>query len=189
MSIYTEMFWTFSKIGAFTLGGGFAMVPLMENEIVDKKNWLTKDEFLDIITVAQASPGIFAVDMASHVGYKLKGKLGGVVGALGVICPSVIIILLIAMFFQQFKSIAWVEKIFMGIRPAVVALIAAPVFSMAKAAKLNLRNLWIPVLSAVLIKFFGVSPTYIILIAGLAGYFYGRYKNNKANIEKTSKKD
>ena len=179
MSLNTEMFLSFAKIGTFTLGGGFAMVPLMESEIVDKKHWLTKEEFLDVIIVSQTSPGVFAANMASHVGYKIGGKTGGVVATLGVVAPSVLMILLIAMFFQQFKSIKWVEKMFMGIRPAVVALIAAPVFTMAKSAHLNKYNFWIPIVAALLIKSFGVSPIYIILVAAIAGFVYGRYKRKQ----------
>jgi len=189
MSLYTEMFLTFAKIGTFTLGGGFAMVPLMESEIVDKKHWLSKEEFLDVIIVSQSSPGVFAVNMASHVGYKISGKLGGVIGALGVVVPSVVIILLIAMFFQQFKTIKWVEKIFMGIRPAVVALIAAPVFTMAKSAKLNKYNFWIPIVAALLIKCFGVSPIYIIIVAAIAGFVYGRMKRKQAKNNNQRQKD
>ena len=189
MSLNTEMFWTFAKIGTFTLGGGFAMVPLMESGIVDKKRWLTKEEFLDVIIVSQSSPGVFAVNMASHVGYKIGGKWGGVVGSLGVVMPSLVIILLIAMFFQQFKSIRWVEKIFMGIRPAVVALIAAPVFTMAKSAKLNKHNFWIPIVAALLIKCLGVSPIYIIIVPALAGFVYGRYKHKQAKQDNQQLKD
>lgn len=184
MSLYTEMFITFAKIGTFTLGGGFAMVPLMESEIVDRKHWLSKEEFLDVIIVSQSSPGVFAANMASHVGYKIGGKWGGVVGALGVAAPSIVIILLIAMFFQQFKSIKWVEKIFMGIRPAVVALIAAPVFSMAKSAKLNKYNIWIAIVAALLIRCFGVSPIFIIVVAAIAGFVYGRAKRKQQKREK-----
>ncbi|MCD8236460.1 MAG: chromate transporter [Prevotellaceae bacterium] len=179
MGIYKEMFISFSKIGGFTLGGGYAMVPLMEKEVVDNKQWLDKEEFMDILVVAQSTPGLFAIDMASHIGYKLRGIKGGIVGALSVAAPSIVIILLIAMFFHAFNDNIYIEKIFRGIRPAVVALIAAPCFSMARTAKINRRNIWIPVVSALLISAFGVSPIYIILAAGLGGYIYGRLKSGK----------
>ena len=174
--MYTQLFMTFAKIGSFTLGGGYAMVPVMQKEIVDKKGWLASDEFMDILAVSQATPGLFAMNMASHIGYKLKGTLGGIVGALAVALPSIIAILLIAMFFQAFKSNIYVEKIFMGIRPAVVALIAAPCFSMARTAKINRYNIWIPVVAALLICAFGVSPIWVILAAGIGGFIYGRIK-------------
>lgn len=179
MGIYKEMFISFSKIGGFTLGGGYAMVPLMEKEVVDNKQWLDKEEFMDILVVAQSTPGLFAIDMASHIGYKLRGIKGGIVGALSVAAPSIVIILFIAMFFHAFNDNIYIEKIFRGIRPAVVALIAAPCFSMARTAKINRRNIWIPVVSALLISAFGVSPIYIILAAGLGGYIYGRLKSGK----------
>ena len=174
--MYTQLFTTFAKIGSFTLGGGYSMVPVMQKEIVDKKGWLASDEFMDILAVSQATPGLFAMNMASHIGYKLKGTLGGIVGALAVALPSIIAILLIAMFFQAFKDNIYVEKIFMGIRPAVVALIAAPCFSMARTAKINRYNIWIPVVAALLICAFGVSPIGVILAAGIGGFIYGRIK-------------
>lgn len=176
MGVISEMFITFAKIGSFTLGGGYAMVPVMEKEIVDKKKWLGKEEFMDILAVAQATPGLFAMNMASHIGYKLRGVIGGIVGSLAVALPSIIAILLIAMFFQTFKDNVYVEKIFMGIRPAVVALIAAPCFTMAKTAKINRYNIWIPVVAALLICAFGVSPIWIILAAGIGGFIYGKLK-------------
>lgn len=179
MGIYKEMFVTFSKIGGFTLGGGYAMVPLMEKEVVDNRHWLGKEEFMDILVVAQSTPGLFAIDMASHIGYKLRGIKGGIVGALSVAAPSIVVILLIAMFFHAFKDNIYIEKIFRGIRPAVVALIAAPCFSMARTAKINRHNIWIPVVAALLISAFGISPIYIILAAGIGGYVYGRLNTRK----------
>ncbi len=170
------MFWTFAKIGAFTLGGGYAMVPIMEKEVVDKHGWLSRDEFMDILIVAQSTPGLFAINIASHIGNKSRGVWGGIVGTLGVATPSIIAILLIAMFFQAFKDNIYIEKIFMGVRPAVVALIAAPCFSMARTANINLSNIWIPVVACLLISLFDVSPIWIIIVAGLAGFILGRVK-------------
>lgn len=175
MNINTQLFITFTKIGGFTIGGGMAMVPLMEAEIVDKQKWLTKEEFLDIMAVSQATPGIFAIDMASHIGYKVSGLKGAILSALGNILPSLVIILAIAFCFSQFKDNVYVEAVFKGIRPAVVALITLPVFSMAKSARLTRRNCWIPVLSTLLIWLCGVSPVYIIAAAGIGGYLYGRW--------------
>ena len=174
MSIYTEIFITFAKIGSFTLGGGYAMVQMMEREVVDNKHWLSSEEFLDTLVVAQSTPGLFAIDMASHVGLKLKGVKGGIVGALATALPSIVAILLIAIFFQAFKGNIYVEKIFMGVRPCVVALILTPCFSMAKKAKLNKRNWWIPIVCALLIVAFGVSPIWCILAAGVGGFIYGQ---------------
>ena len=168
-----EFFLTCNKIGAFTLGGGYAMIPIMEREFVDKHQWMDRQEFMDIMVVAQTTPGIFAIDMASHIGYKLRGVWGGIVGALGIALPSIIAIMVIAMFFQNFKDNEYVAKFFRGVRPAVVALIAAPCFKMAKTANITWRTAWIPVVCATLIWLLGVSPIYIIIAAGLAGYLYG----------------
>ena len=177
MSSYAQIFLTFAKIGSFTIGGGFAMVQMMEREVVEKKHWLDHEEFMDTLVVAQSTPGLFAIDMASHIGLKLKGVGGGIVGALATALPSIVAILLIAMFFQTFKDNIYVEKIFMGVRPCVVALILAPCFSMAKKAKLNKYNWWIPIVAAVLIWVFGVSPIWCILAAGIGGFVWGRLKN------------
>ena len=170
-----KFFITCNKIGAFTLGGGYAMIPIMEQEFVDKNKWMDKQEFMDIMVVAQTTPGIFAIDMASHIGYKLKGVWGGIVGAIGIALPSIIAILIIAMFFQHFKDNYWVGKFFAGVRPAVVALIAAPCFKMAKTANINRYNIWIPAVCCLLIAAFGISPIYIIIAAGVLGWLYGKF--------------
>lgn len=171
-----ELYLTFMKIGGFTLGGGPAMIPVMEQEVVRHHQWISHEEFLDIVAVSQATPGILAVDMASHIGYKMGGIRSGMWAALGVVTPSLIIILLIAIIFSQFRDNRWVEAMFKGIRPAVVALLAVPVFSMARSAKITWRNCWIPILSTLLIWRCGISPALIILIAGTCGFIYGKYK-------------
>lgn len=174
-----EFFITCNKIGAFTLGGGYAMIPIMEREFVDKHGWMDKEEFMDIMVVAQTTPGIFSVDMASHIGYKLRGVWGGIVGAIGIALPSIIAIILVAIFFQGFKNNIYVNKFFMGVRPAVVALIASPCFKMAKTAGITYANCWIPLVSCLLISLFGVSPIWVIICAGLGGYIYRQLKANK----------
>ncbi len=179
MTIYTDMFLTFAKIGAFTLGGGYAMIPLLEKEVVDKKSWLSKEEFMDVLAIAQSTPGLFAINMASHIGNKLKGVWGGVVGSFGVALPSIVVILMIAMFFQTFKDNPWVEKFFMGVRPAVVALIVAPCIGMARTAKLTLTTAWIPIVACVLIALFGVSPIWIVCAALIGGYVLSTTRSEK----------
>lgn len=179
MNFYLQSFLIFFKIGLFTIGGGYAMVPLIETELVDKRKWIGKDEFIDMLALTQSVPGIFAVNIAIFIGYKLRKFRGALAMALGTILPSFLIILAIALFFQQFKQYQVVENIFKGIRPAVVALIAAPTFSMAKSAKISRYNIWIPVVSALLIWLLGVSPVYIIILAGVGGYFYGKYKHKQ----------
>lgn len=176
MNIYLELFGIFCKIGAFTIGGGYAMIPLIENEIVSKRKWIAREDFLDLLAISQSAPGVFAVNISIFVGYRLRGVRGSLVTTLGSILPSFIIILAIAMFFHNFKNNTVVERIFKGIRPAVVALIAAPTFNMAKSAKINKYTIWIPVVSALLIWLLGFSPIWIIILAGVGGYAWKKWQ-------------
>ena len=178
--LYFKFFTIFFRIGLFTIGGGYAMVPLIEAEIVDQRKWIKKEEFLDLMALSQTVPGIFAVNIAIFIGYKLRKFRGAFFMTLGTIMPSFLIILAIALFFRQFQHLETVERIFKGIRPGVVALIAAPTFKMAKSARINRYNIWIPVVSALLIWLLGFSPIYVIILSGLGGYFYGRYKAKKS---------
>ena len=165
-------FKTFFKIGAFTLGGGYAMIPIIEEEVVNKHKWATREEMLDLIAVAQSCPGVFAINISTFIGYKLRGKRGALCTTLGTALPSFIIILIIALFFHRFMDVPWIAAMFRGIRPAVVALIAAPTFTLAKNAKIGLSNCWIPIASAMLIFALGVNPIYILIAAGLGVYMY-----------------
>lgn len=174
-NVYIEAFKTFFKIGAFTLGGGYAMIPIIEAEVVDKHRWIDKKEFIDLIAIAQSCPGVLAINVSVFVGYRLKKTRGALCTSLGTALPSFIIILLIAMFFKQFQDNETVAAMFRGIRPAVVALIAAPTFSLAKSANITITNCWIPIVSALLIWQVGVNPIAIIIAAGLGGYLYGKF--------------
>jgi chromate transporter len=174
-----KLFTTFFRIGLFTFGGGYAMIPLIERDVVERNRWVKKEEFVDLLAVAQSAPGVFAVNMAVFVGYKLRGVPGALAAAFGCVLPSVMIILLIALFFRQFRHIEVVNNVFKGIRPVVVALIAVPVFNVAKSAKVGWSTVWVPVLAAFLIVAMGVSPVYIILIAGIAGFLWGKFGRNK----------
>ena len=173
--MYWQLFSNFFHIGLFTIGGGYAMIPLIQDKVVRQKGWVSEQELVDLMAVAQSCPGIFAVNISIFIGYKLRGVKGALCSTLGACLPSFIIILSIAMLFRHFKDNEWVARFFRGIRPAVVALIAAPVFRMAQTAHVTLRTLWIPVASALLIWLAGVSPIYVILAAGLGGYAYGQY--------------
>lgn len=153
------------------------MVPMIQHQIVEEKGWLSEEEFLDILAISQTAPGVFAVNMSQHIGQKIGGLRASILATLGVVLPSFIIILLLATIFRSFRDNRWVEYAFMGIRPVVVALIAAPVFSMAKSAKLSWQTLWIPVLVAGLIYLFDVSPVYALLAAALMGYLYARWQS------------
>lgn len=173
-----KFFLTCCKIGLFTIGGGYAMIPAMERDFVDKNHWVDHEEFMNIMVVAQTTPGIFSIDLASHIGYKLRGMWGGIVGALGIALPSIVCILLIAMFFHAFKDNVYVANFFRGVRPVVVALIAAPCFKMAQSAHIGWRTAWIPLVCCLLIALFGVSPILIILVAGIAGFVYGKWSKH-----------
>ncbi len=173
-NIYWESFKTFFKIGIFTLGGGYAMIPLIEEEVVNRHKWIGKEEMLDLIAIAQSCPGVFAVNIAIFIGYKLNKVRGALATSLGTALPSFLIILLIAIFFHQFEDNKIVAAMFRGIRPAVVALIAVPTFNLGKRAELNKYTIWIPIVSAIAIWLLGVSPIWIIIIAGIGGYIYGR---------------
>ena len=169
------LFTTFFKIGAFTLGGGYAMIPIIESEVVEKRQWVTKEEFLDMVAIAQSCPGVFAINISTFIGYKLRKNPGAFLASLGTALPSFLIILLIAMFFQTFMDVAWIAAMFRGIRPAVVALIAVPTFNMARSAKISLANCWIPIATAILIAALKVTPIYIIIAAGFGGYLYDKF--------------
>jgi len=179
---YCDIFLSFFKVGTFTIGGGYAMIPLMQRELVDKHRWMSEEEFLDGVSLAQAMPGVFAVNMAAMTGLRLRGVKGSVVAIAGNILMPVVFILLLAMFFRAFRENAYIERIFMGIRPAVVALIAAPVFTMAKSAKVTWSNVWIPVVSALLIWLLGVSPVLVVLAAALLGYLYSKLHTNNHQL-------
>lgn len=175
-NICWKLFLTFMKIGAFTFGGGWAMISIIEREICDKNHWIEKSEFLDLLAVAQSMPGILAVNISVSVGDKLKG-LKGSLAAVGTIIPSFLIILLIAIFLtpETIKNNEVLSKMFMGIRPAVVALIVAPVITTARAAKIGWKTVIIPIAVAGLI-YSGLpyisNPIVFIILGALGGYVY-----------------
>lgn len=174
-NIYKEIFKTFFKIGAVTFGGGYAMIPIITTEVVERHKWISQEELLNLIAIAQSCPGVFAINISTFIGYKLRKRKGAVCCALATALPSFLVILAIAMFFHQFQDNKVIAAMFRGIRPAVVALIAVPTFNLAKSAKINLSNCWIPIMGALLIWLFGVNPIIVILLAGLGGYVYGKY--------------
>ncbi|MDR2496873.1 MAG: chromate transporter [Tannerellaceae bacterium] len=173
--MYLSLFLTFLRIGAFTVGGGYAMLPLIEREAVGRK-WMSREEFVDLLAVAQAMPGIFAVNIAIFIGYRLKKTAGSMVCCLAAVLPSFLMILAIALFFTQVKDNVWVSKMFRGIRPAVVALIAVPCLSAARTVGISRQTAVIPVAAALLIWAVGISPVYIVLSAAAGGWLYFRLK-------------
>lgn len=176
----TDLFFSFLKIGAFTFGGGWAMISIIEREIVDRHHWIDREEFLDLLALAQSLPGILAVNMAVAVGDKVRSRKGAVISALGTIIPSFVLILCIAVFLTAdlIKNNRVLSSVFMGIRPAVVALIIAPVLNAAIAAKLTLKTVWIPILTALLISLnigFISNPIVYIVLGASGGWLYYRW--------------
>ena len=161
--MFLQLFWTYLKIGTFTLGGGYAMLPLIQREVVDIRGWINEEEFLNMIALAQAAPGLIAVNSAIFIGWRIGGWKGVCGAVLGAVLPSFIIILAIAMVFQEWKELPAVEATFKGIRPAVVALIAAPLVKLAISAKINWITLLIPITAALLIWLGNISPVWVIL--------------------------
>ena len=167
MNIYLKIFTCFAKIGAFTIGGGYAMIPIIQREVVEKNKWISEEDFLDVLAISQSAPGILAVNISIFLGYRLRGTRGSIVATLGSALPSFLIILLIAMFFAGYQDNPTVVSIFKGIRPVVVSLIAVPMINMAKKAKLNIYTGMLAAATALLIVFLNVSPLYILLVTGV----------------------
>ena len=171
--MYWKLFIIFAKIGAFTLGGGVAMIPLIEREVVYKNKWIDDEDFLDMISIAQSAPGLIAVNVAIFIGHRIAGIKGSIVATIGSVVPPFIIILLVAAVFTTFKDNAAVQAVFKGIRPAVVALIAAPVIRMAIKNRLNWITGTVAVAATALIAFLRISPIWIIVAAAFT--FGGGY--------------
>lgn len=188
-NIYLQLFITFFKIGAFTFGGGWAMISIIEREIVDKRGWLKREDFLDLLAVAQSLPGILAVNIATAVGDKLRGTRASILAAAGTVLPSFIIILGIAIFLtpEIIKENKVISSIFMGIRPAVVALIVAPVITSAKSAKIGWHTAWIPILVALMISLdlgWVSNPILYIVLGAFGGYFHYAVSRRKKLSDK-----
>lgn len=158
-----NLFCVFAKVGAFTIGGGYAMLPLIEEEMT-KRGWISAEDIQDIIVLAQSAPGILAVNMAIYTGHKIRGLKGSIVSAAGAVLPSLVIILLIAMFFTEFKENDIVRRIFQGVRPAAVALILVPAVRMARSGCKSLWTWAIAAASLLGVAFLKVSPIWIILV-------------------------
>jgi len=191
--VFFQLFWTYLKIGTFTLGGGYAMLPLIQREVVDRKGWIDEEEFLNMIALAQAAPGLIAVNSAIFIGWRIGGWRGVAGAVLGAVLPSFLIILAIAMVFRDWKELPAVEAAFKGIRPAVVALIAAPLFKLAKSAMKSTghraqntaRNalfLLVSLAAALLIWLGHVNPVWVILatiLLTLCFIFLSSYRSSK----------
>ena len=176
MKLLWDLYRTFFTIGALTFGGGYAMLPMLERELVEKRNWVTQEEILNYFAIGQCTPGIIAVNTATFVGYKVKKIIGGTVATLGVVSPSIVIIMVIAAVLSNFMDIAWVQHAFAGIRVAVCALIFSSVYKLAKS---NLKKWWQYALAiaAFLVVFFGFSPVIVVVACAVIGLVMGRKVN------------
>ncbi len=167
-----QLFWSFFKIGAFTFGGGYAMIPMIQKEVVDHKKWLQEKDIMDVVAIAETTPGPIAINAATFVGYKVDGIKGAILSTLGVVLPSFFIILLIAMFFQKFMVYEVVQRIFMGVRVAVLALMTKAFVAMFKQCPRNVISYGAAIVSFVAVLFFKVNVIVMIIIAAIAGMIY-----------------
>ena len=183
MNKFLEIFWAFFRVGASTFGGGYAMIPVVERELIKKKGWVTMDEVMEYYTIAQITPGMIMVNLATFVGYKLKGGLGGVIATLAVIFPGVTIIIAAALLIRNFTDIAWVQHAFTGIRIAVGALVLDTVVKLVKGVLKDRKSLIILIFVFVISVFpsgilpaFIKSPVLLVAVSGVAGLFIYRQK-------------
>jgi len=177
---YLELLWAFIVVGCTTFGGGYAAIPVLERELIKKRGWLTMDEVLDFYTIAQITPGIILVNIATFSGYKRKGIPGGIIATLGLVLPGVSLMLLISLFIRRFAEYPAVRHAFGGIRLAVCALILDTTVKLFKGFWKDYKALIISIAAFVLSAVFSVSPVYIIPVAGLAGFLLftpgGKYR-------------
>ncbi|MDU2201593.1 MAG: chromate transporter [Anaerococcus hydrogenalis] len=173
MKILLDLYITFFKIGAFTFGGGYAMLPLLQKELVDKRKWITEEEMLDYYAIGQTTPGIIAVNTSTFCGRKRKGNLGGIFASLGFITPSIIIITLIANFLKEFSHLLIIQHAFAGIRIAVSALVLNTVINMVKKTANTKTKILIFVLTFIAIGIFSISPIIIVIACGVFGILFG----------------
>ena len=184
MKTLIQLFLIFARIGGFTFGGGYAMLPMLQKEVVDNKAWATYDELLDYYAIGQCTPGIIAVNVATFVGYKTKGVLGGISATLGVITPSIIIVGIIAAFLHGFQDYEVVQWAFAGIRAAVVALIINAIWKIAKKSLIDIFAVIIFIAVAVLSFFTDLSPVIFVIAAGVCGLVLNISGVRKAKEEK-----
>ena len=174
VKVLFDLFRAFFTIGALTFGGGYAMLPMLEREIVTKRSWATNEELLNYFAIGQCTPGIIAVNTATFVGYKVKGIIGGIVATLGVVAPSMVIITIIAMVLESFMDIVWVQNAFAGIRVAVCALITV---SVVKLFKSNVKQHWhiaLAIIAFVVVALLKLSPVYVVVACAVLSFIFGK---------------
>ncbi len=182
---FLELYLAFVKIGAFTFGGGLAMMPIMQRELIEKRGWITEDEIIDYFAIGQSTPGIIAVNVATFVGYKRLGWLGGIIGTLGVVTPSWVIIMLLAGAISSVDKYPVAQKALKGINVAVAALLTSVIVKFSKKTIKNLWNAFFMLLAFALIYFLKVQSVWIILAALVTGCLLTLYKQKK-NVRLTA---
>lgn len=165
------LFLVFAQVGVTTFGGGYAMLPILQREVVEKRHWATENELVDYFAIGQCTPGIIAVNTATFIGYRKKGVLGGIMATLGVVFPSIVIITLIALFLKNFADIAFIRHAFAGIRVSVCVLILDSVIKLGKKSVVDNRCIVIFLIVLALSMLTPLSPVMIIVASGIAGYF------------------
>ena len=169
MKILIDLYFVFLKIGGFTLGGGLAMIPIIQHEMVDVKKWVTESEMTDFITVSQSTPGVVGINVSTAVGQRVAGFKGALAATLGMITPSVVIIILVSMMFDAFLAQPQIQYAFQGVRAAVVALVLLAVYRFAKSSLKSWPQVIIAGLSFAAIVFFDIYPPYMVLASAAAG--------------------
>ena len=175
-----EILKSFLKIGAFTFGGGYAMIPIIQYEVVNRRKWLDEKEFVELLTIAQAAPGPISLNTAVFVGYKCKGYKGALAAIMGVVIPSFVIILLVAIFFHTMRDNRWVDAAFRGMRPAVVALIVAPIVGLTKG--LHWVLIAVAAATALTVWYFGFSPVWLLLAGAVGGALWAAKRGKEINL-------
>lgn len=179
-----KLFWAFTKIGATTFGGGYAMLPILQRDIVDKNGWATEEELMDYFAIGQCTPGVIAVNTATFIGYKRKGIPGGIIATLGVVFPSIVIISIIAAFIANYSDIQAVKYAFNGIRVCVCVLILNSVMKLAKGSLVDKPTCMIFAAVVLLSLVFDISAAILVIAAGVAGYVIKRLiAEEKGNVD------
>ena len=181
MAELLKIFYSFFKIGIFTFGGGFAMIPLIEREVIERRGWIAKDDFVDMLVLAQSAPGPIALNTAVFAGYKVRGFAGAMAAVLGVVVPSFSIILLVAIFFANIRYNPVVDAAFKGMRPAVVALIVAPLMGIVKG--MAWWAMAVVVAVGLMVWYFSISPIFFLVAGAAAGVIYVFLTSRKAKSD------
>lgn len=169
MSELWTLFWAFLRIGCFTFGGGYAMLPMLQKEVVDTYHWTTEEELMDFYAIGQCTPGVIAVNTATFIGYKQRGIIGGIMATLGLIFPSLVIITIIASVINNFSNLAWVQSAFVGIRIVVAALVINVVIKMLRTSIKDWIGTLIFLIALLIGLLFSISPIYTIVGAAIIG--------------------